>query len=76
MSSITYSSDDLQMFPPDSEYASPAHDKARLQRQYRAKEADALAELQKVLYDISRGATTPQTRIETIALGKPAITCP
>lgn len=59
------------MYPPDSERASLTQDKAKLQRQYRAKEADAFAELQKLLRDISQGTDVPQTRLETIFQGKP-----
>ncbi|KAG0702040.1 hypothetical protein DFH29DRAFT_875459 [Suillus ampliporus] len=56
-----------QSYSVDSERTSPAQaDKATLQRQYRAKESDALAQLQKLLRDISRGADTPQTRLEII----------
>ncbi|KAG1862436.1 hypothetical protein C8R48DRAFT_834105 [Suillus tomentosus] len=48
------------------ERASSAQDKAMLQRQYRAKEAHALAQLQKLLHDISPGADTYLTRLGTI----------
>ncbi|KAG2343023.1 hypothetical protein BDR05DRAFT_316246 [Suillus weaverae] len=55
-----------QSHSADLERASSARDKAMLQRQYRAKEAHALAQLQKLLHDISRGADTHQTRLGTI----------
>ncbi|OJA13337.1 hypothetical protein AZE42_05588 [Rhizopogon vesiculosus] len=61
-----HSSDHPQMYHTNSERASPAQDKARLQQQYRAKETVALAELKKLLRDISRGTEAPQTRLETI----------
>lgn len=48
------------------ERTSSAQDKAMLQRQYRTKEAHALAQLQKLLRDISRVADTHQTRLATI----------
>ena len=54
----------------DSERTNPAQDKAKLQRQYRAKEAVAILELQKLIRDISGGADDPQTRLETIVQGK------
>ncbi|KAG2056019.1 hypothetical protein BDR06DRAFT_953450 [Suillus hirtellus] len=48
------------------ERASSAQDKAMLQRQYRAKESHALAQLQKLLHDISPSADTYLTRLGTI----------
>lgn len=48
------------------ERTSSAQDKAMLQRQYRTKEAQALAQLQKLLRDISQVADTHQTRLATI----------
>ncbi|KIK46190.1 hypothetical protein CY34DRAFT_800703 [Suillus luteus UH-Slu-Lm8-n1] len=48
------------------ERTSSAQDKAMLQRQYRTKEAHALAQLQKLLRDISQVADTHQTRLATI----------
>lgn len=60
------------MFSAKSESASPAQQKAKMQQQYRAKEADAIEELRKLLCDISRSTATRQTRIETIVQGKPA----
>ncbi|KAG2134824.1 hypothetical protein DEU56DRAFT_913602 [Suillus clintonianus] len=50
----------------DSGRTSSAQDKAMLQRQYRAKEADALAQLRELLRGISQGADAHQTRLETI----------
>lgn len=61
-----HSSHHPQSHSADLECATPAQDKAMLQRQYRAKEAHALAQLQKLLRDISRDADTHQTRLETI----------
>lgn len=61
------------MYPADSERASLAQDKAKLQRLYRAKEANAVAELQKLLRDITQRTDVPQTRLETIVQGKPIL---
>ncbi|OAX38258.1 hypothetical protein K503DRAFT_172723 [Rhizopogon vinicolor AM-OR11-026] len=61
-----HSSDHPQVYSIDSERANPTQDKAKLQRQYRAKETVAFAELQKLLRDISRGTEAPLTRLETI----------
>ncbi|KAG2069544.1 hypothetical protein BDR04DRAFT_682566 [Suillus decipiens] len=66
MSTIMYSSHHSQSYSADLEGATPAQDKAMLQRQYRAKEAHALFQLQKLLRDISQGPDVHQTRLQTI----------
>ncbi|KAG2038355.1 hypothetical protein BDR03DRAFT_954521 [Suillus americanus] len=66
MSTVMHSSHHPQSHSADWECATPVQNKAMLQRQYRAKEAHALVQLQKILRDISRDADTHQTRLETI----------
>ncbi|KAG1748321.1 uncharacterized protein EDB91DRAFT_1079305 [Suillus paluster] len=65
MSSVMHSSYHPQSHPVDAERGSSAQDKAMLQRQYRANEKEALAQLQKSLRDITR-STDNLTRLETI----------
>ncbi|KAG2356088.1 hypothetical protein BDR07DRAFT_1424247 [Suillus spraguei] len=61
-----YSSQHSQSHYADLGGVTPAQNKAMLQRQYRAKEAHALFQLQKLLRDISRGPDVHQTRLQTI----------